>query len=461
MRVISKDAGVCISLPSANAARMGNSVIMRKRSLRCDEVNRRNLPLTPKIFLNALDMLSSLFRLLSLPILLILFIFNLRRVVLTLAIFFAPRRRAASVTNQELPTVLILVPCRNEDPVLGGLGRALAQLDYPCEKMQVVLVDDGSRDNTLPIMQQIAGQYQNVHVLSMPESVGKARALNAALAECPFGEMIYIFDADHRPQPNAVRVTMEYFCDPSVAGVTGRTIPSNALASPSAYYTTVESFVNQMITMRAKDRLDLAPAMLGSNCAYRRSALEKCGGFPPGAFLEDSELTMRLCRAGYRLRFAEDAIAYQQVPQTASGYLRQHARWGRGFNDIARNHALALVRQKNVSPLLRAELLLFALGYFDRLALLGAGMLSGLSVLFPRVVRFPRPVLYLALATPFAQILALFAEQRVNASMWRRLPFVPLFFALDIFAALRATFDSVLNRARVWTTTERVRDDSP
>lgn len=405
-------------------------------------------------------MLTRMFRLLALPILIILFVFNVRRVVLTLAIFFVPRRRVASTTNPELPTVLILVPCRNEEPVVEGLGRALAQLDYPREKIQVVFVDDGSRDNTRAIMLQLARAYENFHTLSMPESVGKARALNTALAQFSFGEMIYIFDADHRPQPNAVRVAMGYFSDAAVAGVTGRTIPSNALASPSAYYTTVESFVNQMITMRAKDRLDLAPAMLGSNCAYRRSALEKCGGFPDGAFLEDSELTMRLCRAGFRLRFAEDSIAEQQVPQTASGYLRQHARWGRGFNDIARNHALALMRQKNVNPFLRAELLLFALGYLDRLALLGAGMFSLLSVLFPRVVRFPRAVLYLALLTPFAQILALFAEQRVGAAMWLRFPFIPLFFALDIFAALRAMFDSVLNRARVWTTTERVRDDS-
>lgn len=406
-------------------------------------------------------MIQALFRVLAIPILVILFVFNLRRFVLTLSIFFVPRRRVANYTNRELPTVLVLVPCRNEDKVLGGMTHALEQLEYPPEKMQVVLVDDGSDDATLPIAVRIAEHYSNLHVISMPESVGKARALNAALEQFSFGEMIYIFDADHRPRPDAVRIAMGYFNDPMVAGVSGRTIPSNALASPSAYYTTVESFVNQMITMRAKDRLNLAPAMLGSNCAYRRSVLEENGSFPPGALLEDSELTMRLCRAGYRLRFAEDSIAYQQVPQTMSGYLLQHARWGRGFNDIARNHALELVRQKNVNPLLRGELLLFALGYLDRLALLGAGLFSVLSLLFPRVVRFPRPVLYIALVTPFAQILALFAEQRVAAPVWLRLPFVPLFFALDILAALRAMIDSVLNRARVWTTTERVRDDSP
>lgn len=421
-------------------------------------------------------MLARLLRLVSVPLVVILLVFNLRRVLLTLAIFLVPPRRVRIDSAAELPTVLILVPCRNEEKVLGGLVHALARLEYPHDKFQVVLIDDGSTDGTRAAMERFAHAQANIHVLSLPTSLGKARALNAALAQFPFGEIVYIFDADHRPQPDAVRVAMGYLLDPLVGGVSGRTLPSNALASPSAYYTTVESFVNQMVTMRAKDRLDLAPALLGSNCAYRRRALEICGGFPPGAFLEDSELTMRLCRAGYHLRFAEDAVAYHQVPQTASGYVRQHARWGRGFNDVARNHALALVRQKNVNPLLRVELLLFALGYLDRLALLGAGALSFLGLLNRRILAqnrvgsirrsphstsfFPPAVLLLALITPLAQIVALFAEQRVDASMWLRLPFVPLFFALDIFAAVRGMFDSVLNRARVWTTTERVRDDS-
>lgn len=405
-------------------------------------------------------MLARLSRWMALPILLILLVFNARRLVFTLAILFAPRRRAAALADSALPTVLILVPCRNEEQVLRGLGHALSHLQYPCIKFQVVLVDDGSRDATLAIMQELARANENFYILSLPASIGKARALNAALAQFPFGEIVYVLDADHRPTPNALRAVASYFSDATVGGVSGRTIPSNTLASPSAYYTTVESLVNQMVTMRAKDRLNLAPALLGSNCAYRRRALEDCGSFPRGAFLEDSELTLRLARAGYTLRFAEDAVAYQQVPQTAAGYLRQHARWGRGFHDIARAHVLPVLRQQNVPPLLRAELVLFALGYLDRIAVLGAGVMSLLSVFFPRVVRFPRPALYLALAAPFVQILALLIEQRAAWGMWVRLPYVALFFGLDIFAALRASFDSLLQRARVWSKTERVEDNS-
>ena len=76
-----------------------------------------------------------------------------------------------------------------------------------------------------------------------------------------FGEIVYIFDADHRPQKNCLCVAVSTFNDPKVAGVSGRTIPSNALASPSAYYSTIESLVHQLITMRGKDILHLGPGV--------------------------------------------------------------------------------------------------------------------------------------------------------------------------------------------------------
>jgi cellulose synthase/poly-beta-1,6-N-acetylglucosamine synthase-like glycosyltransferase len=339
--------------------------------------------------------------------------------------------------------------------MIPGLGAALSELEYPPDKLQIVLIDDGSRDDTRAAMVRLARQLPQGHVLPLDENLGKARALNTALARFSFGEIVYIFDADHRPRPDALKKAVRYFCTPRVAGVSGRTIPANGLASPSAYYSTVESTVHQMVTMRAKDRLNLAPALLGSNCGYRRAALVRCGGFQPGAYLEDTELTVRLSRAGYSLRFAEDAVAYCQVPETRSGYLRQHARWARGYNDVAGKHALSVLRQSELRPLLRAELSLFALGYLDRLALVAAGILSGMSLLDPERFRFPRRVLYLALLTPLAQILGVLLDQRAPAAFWVRLPLIPLVFLLDLYAAFRAVIDTLLKRRRVWHATDR------
>ncbi len=404
-------------------------------------------------------MLSILLKLLSWPVIAVLVVFNLRRILFALTIFFPTMTNdslAETTQRDNRPDILVLVPCRDEAGVISGLFESLAAQEYPAEDYQVVLIDDASRDDTAAIMRRCLQEHPGWQMLSLPSNGGKPRALNLALAQFAFGEIVYVFDADHRPEASALRRAVSYFEDPRVAGVSGRTIPLNPLASPSAYYSTVESLVHQMVTMRAKDRLNLAPALLGSNCGYRRSALMDCGGFREGALLEDSDMTLALYMAGYRVRFAPDVIAYHQVPESIGGYLRQHRRWGRGFNDVVSNHAQALVRNKRLSPLLRAELFLFAAGYLDRLGLAGATLLTAISFVKRLGYKFPRRFLYLALLTPFLQVVALFLEQRASLQMWVRLIFMPVFLIVDIVAAAFAAFDSLLNRPRLWHKTERV-----
>jgi 1,2-diacylglycerol 3-beta-glucosyltransferase len=305
-------------------------------------------------------------------------------------------------------------------------------------------------------MQVQAKDRPGWYVLSLPWNTGKASALNIALAQFPFGEIVYVFDSDHRPNPETLKRAVRYFDDPMVAGVSGYTKVSNPTASPSAYYSTVESSVNQLVTMRAKDRLGLAPALLGSNCGYRRKMLVQCGGFRKGAFSEDSDLTVAFYNAGYKVRFAEDAISYQQVPQSVTGYLKQHIRWGRGLNDVARVHSLEIIRNKRLALPLRLELLFFTSGYLDRLALAGAGLLTVLSRIRRDLFDFPVQVILFALLTPLVQIITLFFKEKMQITMWVRLPLVPLFFLLDIYATARSLLDPLFNPSRVWTKTERV-----
>ena len=127
--------------------------------------------------------------------------------------------------------------------------------------------------------------------LHLPANVCKAQALNHGLAHIPFGEIVFIFDVDSRPQPDCLRCAVRPFADALLAAVSGRLVAVNALASPAAYYTAVESLVHQLVTLRGKDMLRLGPPLLGSNNGYRRAALAQVGGFRPGAFLEDSDLT--------------------------------------------------------------------------------------------------------------------------------------------------------------------------
>lgn len=388
----------------------------------------------------------------------ILVVFNLRRILFTIAAVRAkgPRESRDHTGSEDYwPEILVLIPCRNEEGMIPGLSDALSALDYPTNRLQVAWIDDGSHDGTLAKMEKTAKGRPGWHVLHIPNNLGKASALNQALASFHFGELLYVLDADHRPSSTALKRAVGYFEDPVVAGISGFTQVANTHLTPSVYYATVESRINQLVTMRAKDSLDLAPALLGSNCLYRRDRLVECGGFRPGAFSEDSDLTLTFYEAGYRVRFAEDVLSYHQAPPTVQGYLKQHIRWGRGLNDVSKLHTRNILRNSRLRLPLRIELLIFSTGYLDRIALLGAAFLSLVSWLSRGAVHFPYGIFLFALVTPFFQIITLFVERRAPAEMWIRLPLIPLFFALDVYAALRALVETIISGARVWTETER------
>lgn len=398
---------------------------------------------------------------LTLPVAGILLLFNFRRLLFTLVALFnksAPEIAAPRSDLSPHRSVLILVPCRNEAATLPGLIDCLDQLDYPSEQLRIALIDDGSTDGTRQLIDravQARSNWSAIHTLS---NLGKPQALNEALEQIDFGEVIVVYDVDHRPEPESLSKLIEAFDDPSVAGASGQTKPINPTASWPAYYATVESLVHQHITMRAKDKLNLAPALLGSNCAYRRTALIEAGGFRSGALLEDSDLTLQLTRLGYRLRFVPEAIAWHQVPETVEGYIKQHTRWARGFNDVARDHLIDVLQDQSLPLRVRIESAVFTLGYLDRLALLIALGMQLIDRLLGRAFNFPKSILQLSMNMPFIQIAAIFKSERVSHSMWQRFPIIPILFSLDIFVAARSMLDSLLNRPRIWTKTPRIQE---
>ena len=400
-------------------------------------------------------MISLFLNLVSLGIVALLLAFTLRRLILLLTLL-RPQLPITNYRITELPDILAFLPARNESASLPGLLHALDSLDYPRDRLRVVLINDGSTDDTAARMLDALKTRPHWRLHSLPQNLGKPAALNSALAAHDFGDLIYILDADHRPAPDCLKTIAAAFADGRVAGVSGQMRVDNPTASPAAYYTAVESLVNQFVTMRGKDVLRLGPALLGSNNAYRRSALNAVSGFRAGAYLEDSDLTLALQRAGYTTRYLPQAVSLHHAPASLAGYLKQHIRWGRGFNDVARAHLGEMLQDRRLAWPMRIELTFFALGYLDRLAVLAAIFLLIIYLFSPftfHVLLFT--TLLLNLTFPLMQILAALVYNHAPPALWVRLPLVPLFFMLDIAVALYSALASLLNRPRLWYQTER------
>lgn len=298
-------------------------------------------------------------------------------VVVLLGVLFARRmlvlvasmlpRRAGRADDSR--SIALLVAAHNEAAHIPALLDALARLEYPSDRVQVVLVSDGSTDDTARLMQAWSGGPFRCEVVELAASVGKGAALAAGLARAAPSELVVALDADCEPQPDALRWLSGAFDDERVGGASGYPRPSNADVSAVSRYAALERWAHHLVWLAGKDRLGMDPSLIGVLFAVRRRALDQVGGFPAGRLTEDVDLGSALVSAGWRLRWIGEAVAREDVVTELPAFRAQRNRWTRGLLQ-----GLPRVRSW--------EQVFVALGYLDRavllvaLALAAAGALS-------------------------------------------------------------------------------------
>lgn len=300
-------------------------------------------------------------------LLLLIGIFSLRRCILAAAALLA--RPRGSMMVEEWSAVGIVMVSRDEEAALDGCLRALGALDYPLDRRHHLLVSDGSRDGTAAKMADFAAHAGNAQVLIIEDSVGKAEALNRALAALPDAELVAVYDTDLRPCPDSLRRLVAAM-DPSTGAAGGRREPANRDASLVARYTSLESDVHQLVTLAGKNRLGWNPPTTGGNCVYRRKAVLDVGGFTRGTLSEDIEVSLALAATGWRTIFVEDAVAASMVPDSLRQFSRQRLRWNAGLFSSAKRAS-------------GWRYLLVAAGYLNRVLFLGAALSVAADWLHP------------------------------------------------------------------------------
>ncbi len=240
-------------------------------------------------------------------------------------------RRRKELTRTEPPLrperfkVTVIVPAYNEENVIVPTVEGILASDY--RNMEVIIVNDGSKDNTLKVAQRRFDAEPRVRIIDIANG-GKANALNVAIAQAK-GDIVVALDADTQFEPDAIARLVRWFDDESVGAVAGNAKVGNRINMVTRWQA-LEYISAQNLERRALAALDTLTVVPGAIGAWRRSALEALGGFGGDTLAEDQDLTIAMQKAGHRVLFDSSAIAWTEAPATFSGLQKQRFRWSYG-----------------------------------------------------------------------------------------------------------------------------------
>jgi poly-beta-1,6-N-acetyl-D-glucosamine synthase len=242
----------------------------------------------------------------------------------------------------ELPFVSVLMPAHNERAVIARSVAAVLRMKYPA--FELIVIDDGSTDGTLDALTPLASDPR-LRLVRKPRNEGKALALNDALP-LTRGEILLGLDADAEPDPYILHHLVPHFASPRVAAVTGNPRVRNT-DTVLARLQAVEFSSIISLLRRAQRVWGRIVTVSGVVAAFRRSAVFDVGGFSPNMPTEDIELTWKLQKRHYDVRYEPRAICWMTVPLSLRALMKQRLRWARGLAQVLHKHADVMTTWKS------------------------------------------------------------------------------------------------------------------
>jgi cellulose synthase/poly-beta-1,6-N-acetylglucosamine synthase-like glycosyltransferase len=237
--------------------------------------------------------------------------------------------------NEALPKFSIIVPTKNEETVIRRCLDGLLEVDYPKDKMEIIVVDGNSTDTTGKICSEFTTKYPEIFkVITEKASKGKPTALNLALPHIT-GEIVGVFDADSLPEKEVLRKVTSHFNDKKVIAVQGRTTSINEKRNILTRVIAMEEKAWFQALLGGREKLQLFVPLTGSCQFVRRNVLEELGGWDETSLTEDVELALRLVEKNHLIKYAPDVCSGQETPNSLGELIRQRVRWYRGYMETA------------------------------------------------------------------------------------------------------------------------------
>lgn len=241
------------------------------------------------------------------------------------------------------PMVSVLIPTFCEEKVIEATIEGALKLDYP--NYEVVVVDDGSTDATVGKISPYV-ESGRVRLVRKTVNEGKAMALNDAL-QCLNGEIVLTIDADAVVDPQILRNIVPHFSSSRVAAVTGNPRVDNRRTLLSKIQ--LIEFTSIVGLLRRAQRVwGRIQTVSGVVVAFRKSAVFDVGLFDPSMATEDIDMSWRLQKRFWDIRYEPRGLVRMQVPETLRAYLKQRKRWAIGLGQVLRSHMGIVLHKKNM-----------------------------------------------------------------------------------------------------------------
>ncbi len=342
--------------------------------------------------------------------------------VLTLLMYlryrYVMRESTKPVERKHWPKITILIPVYNEEDVIEDTLKSVFSIDYPKEKLEIIVINDGSTDRTREILRRYEDR---VRVIDKPNG-GKADALNWGLREAS-GEFVAVLDSDTRVPPDVFKRVLPYFNDPSVAAVDVTILPMNRRnLLERMQYIEYHIIAVYRKLLEAINAIYVTPGF----AVYRTEVLKKLGGWDTKNLTEDIEIAWRILFNGYKIRMARDVVAYTIVPRSFWKFWKQRVRWNIGGLQTYIKYLKQGIRGKG--PVSYYLIPFFSIGYMASMIGIFLFLYMGANVFVDTLLTWMYRIL--AGVFPPVELQVLVTYEWVLAALTLVLSFTLLFIAL-------------------------------
>ncbi|KRO07607.1 family 2 glycosyl transferase [Lactiplantibacillus xiangfangensis] len=358
------------------------------------------------------------------------------------------------------PLVSILVPAHNEEDTLKGAVASIAALHY--HHFEVILIDDKSDDQTLTMMYELQKAYQDkftIKIVPIEVNQGKANALNQGL-KVATGEYILGIDSDSiLDYQSLTELVKTLNSNPHIGAVAGKPVVRNR--------TTILGRLQLLEYIGVIDIIKKAQAFLagrittvsGVIVAFRREALESVGGWNAAVMTEDIDITWRMYRHNWQVRYEPRAICWILVPESIRNLIRQRQRWSRGGLEVlAGNWDILMHGSLSKRALLSETVISNVWAICTALSLVS----WVLNLAFVHTVQLDGDILLILLIISFTQFAIGFrASQAAAYLQWRDFLLVPIYilyyWMINLISCIAAIISFILDPDRIgtWTSPDR------